>query len=84
MLLVVNIKENSPTVEEALANFEIELENASDEVVSLMMDGREAYVLSPFERVSVRASERELKMISFSGSRMLSTLIEKMKKIEMI
>ena len=28
MLLVVNIKENSPTVEEALANFEIELENA--------------------------------------------------------
>lgn len=63
---------------------EIELENASDEVVSLMMDGREAYVLSPFERVSVRASERELKMISFSGSRMLSTLIEKMKRIEMI
>ncbi|MBQ2713679.1 MAG: Smr/MutS family protein [Clostridia bacterium] len=28
MLLVVNIKENSPTVEEALANFELELENA--------------------------------------------------------
>ena len=28
MLLVFNIKENSHTVEEALANFEIELENA--------------------------------------------------------
>ncbi len=63
---------------------EIELENASDVVISLMMDGREVCTLSPSERVTVRASRRELKMISFSGRRMLSTLIEKMKKIEMI
>ena len=62
----------------------IDLENASDEVVTLSMDGRELSTLMPRERVSVRASEREVKMISFSGRRMLSALVQKMKKIEMI
>ena len=62
----------------------IELQNASDEAISLSMDGRELCLLPPQAIVCVRASQSELKMISFSGSRMLSTLIHKMKKIEMI
>lgn len=36
MLFVVNIKENSPTVEEAMANFLIALENAKMQNVKVM------------------------------------------------
>ena len=60
------------------------LENASDGVMSLVIDGRELSTLQSGERAYVRVSGRSLKMISLSEGRMLSTLIEKMKKIEMI
>ena len=63
-------------------NEEIKIKNISSDALNLSLDGRFYHVLAPGEKCTVRASEKNLKVLTFKENNMFSNLFSKMQIME--
>ena len=63
-------------------NEEIKVKNISDQPLNVSADGRLVYKLEPGDKISVRASSKKLKVMTFKINNMFSNLFSKMQILE--
>ena len=60
----------------------IKVKNTSDKILSINIDGRLMHELSPGSKISVKASEKKIKVLTFKDNNMFSNLFSKMQILE--
>ena len=63
-------------------NEEIKVKNTSDKALNVSVDGRLLYKLKPSEKITVNASQKKLKVMTFENNNMFSNLFSKMQILE--
>ncbi len=63
-------------------NEEIKVKNTSDQPLNVSVDGRLAFKLEPCMKLSVKASDKKLKVMTFENNSMFSNLFSKMQILE--
>lgn len=63
-------------------NEEIKIKNTSDQPLNVSVDGRLAYKLQPRQKLTVKSSNKKLKVMTFENNNMFSNLFSKMQILE--